>query len=80
MGAFKQIQHKVTIVASEHPLFVITFVHQKVEPRVLAGKRHAVGAHVGGKKSVHRLCIFPELNMPLAIVEVKHGIQRVVIR
>ncbi|MNS76624.1 hypothetical protein D3C72_1101770 [compost metagenome] len=80
MSAFKQFHHKVAIVARQHPRFVITFVDQIVEARLLAGKRERVRADVGGKKGLHRLVVFAKLNIPLAIVEVQHSVQGMVIR
>ena len=70
--AFKKLHNEGALIAGQDACVVVALFDQIVEALILARKDHAVGSHMGGKKGVHRLAIFPELNSPLTIVEVKH--------
>ncbi len=72
----KQRQHKGRIEARQDLRIVITLADQVIETRLRAGKGHGVGIDVGVKKGVHRLMIFTELDLPVPIVQVEHGVQR----
>ena len=80
VGAVKQRHHESAIVASQNAFVVIPFAHQRLQAFLLTAERDRVGANMGGKKGVYRLPVLIELNTACFIVQIQHGVQRMVIQ
>ena len=75
----KQLANEFKRVSAQHRGFVIAFFDQIAQARRRRAERHAVGQHMLQIKLARRLTILIELDMALRVIQVKHGVKRVVI-